>query len=143
MHADTGLIGGSVSERVRGIRWTRAVAWALVILITFISLFPLWWVVRTALTNPKLIFQNTTSLLPVGFTLDNFARALGLVDAKSAVEAGGTGQTLNFFLFLRNSIIVSASRPSVRCPSARWRRTLLPGCAFRSATSFSSSTLRG
>jgi multiple sugar transport system permease protein len=32
---------------------------------------------------------------------------LGLVDAETAVKLGGSGQKINFFIFLRNSIIVS------------------------------------
>jgi multiple sugar transport system permease protein len=45
--------------------------------------------------------------LPVGFTFDNFARVLGQLDTSKAVAAGGSGQALNFWLYLRNSVIVS------------------------------------
>lgn len=86
----------------------RILAWAFLILLVFVTLFPFWWVVRTALTAPRMVFTDTSSLLPVGATLVNFARVLGFVDSATAVAAGGSGQTLNFFLFLRNSIIVSS-----------------------------------
>ncbi len=89
--------------------WGRIAAWAAMIALIIITLFPMWWVMRTALSTQKLLFSDTTSLLPVGFTLDNFARVLGLLSTEQAVAAGGTGQTINFFLFLRNSLIVTTS----------------------------------
>jgi multiple sugar transport system permease protein len=76
-------------------------------LLIFVTVFPMWWVLRTALSDPRLIFSDTTSLLPVGFTLNNFARVLGLLSTEESIAAGGTGQTINFFLFLRNSFIVT------------------------------------
>jgi multiple sugar transport system permease protein len=77
------------------------------IALIFITLFPFWWVLRTAFSTQKLLFSDTTSLLPVGFTLDNFARVLGLLSTEEAVAAGGAGQAINFFLFMRNSFIVT------------------------------------
>jgi len=53
------------------------------------------------------MLANPKSLAPVGFTLINFARVLGQVDTATAVAAGGSGQQINFWLFLRNSIIVA------------------------------------
>lgn len=79
--------------------------WVFMIIILFITLFPFWWVLRTALTSQGQIFENPTSLLPVGFTWSNFARVLGLVDTSTALAAGGSGQSINFFLFLRNSFV--------------------------------------
>ncbi|WP_407541728.1 carbohydrate ABC transporter permease (plasmid) [Deinococcus radiomollis] len=78
---------------------------ALVVLIT---LFPLWWVFRTALSDSKQIFTHTGSLLPVGFTLNNFARVLGLLTPEQAIAAGGTGQPFYFFRALFNSVLVTA-----------------------------------
>jgi multiple sugar transport system permease protein len=89
------------------INWGRIGAWTVMIVLIFITLFPFWWVLRTALSTQKLLFSDPTSLLPVGFTLDNFARVLGLVSTEEAVAAGGSGQTINFFLFMRNSFIVT------------------------------------
>jgi multiple sugar transport system permease protein len=87
--------------------WGRIAAWAVMALLIFITLFPMWWVLRTALSPQKLLFSDTTSLLPVEFTLNNFARVLGLLSTEEAVAAGGSGQAINFFLFLRNSFIVT------------------------------------
>ena len=86
----------------------KIVMWIAMILILFITLFPFWWVLRTAFTTQNAIFNNTTSLLPVEFTWDNFRRVLGLVDTAEGLAQGGSGQSLKFFLFLRNSIIFSS-----------------------------------
>ncbi|MCS6844481.1 MAG: carbohydrate ABC transporter permease [Caldilineales bacterium] len=89
------------------IPWGRIAAWTALVLMLLITLFPFWWMLRTALTHPKALFINPASLLPVQPTLINFQRVLGLVDVETAVALGGTGQTINFMLALRNSIIVS------------------------------------
>ncbi len=89
------------------INWGRLAVWLVMGLLLFITLFPFWWVLRTALSDSKLIFSNTSSLLPSGVTLNNFARVLGLLSTEEAIAAGGTGQAINFFLFLRNSFIVT------------------------------------
>lgn len=87
----------------------RIVAWILIILAVFIILFPFWWVIRTALSTQRELLANPRSLLPVGFTTLNFARVLGFVDTATAVAAGGSGQSINFWLYLRNSVIVSTT----------------------------------
>lgn len=98
------------SENVyrRAFPWGKILAWTALIVILFVTLFPFWWMVRTALTAPRAIFQDTSSLLPVQATLINFQRVLGLVDAQTAVAMGGSGQSINFMRALVNSIIVSA-----------------------------------
>lgn len=101
-------IAGSDSAG-RKVNIGRILMWVLLGIILFLTLFPFWWAIRTALTTQGQIFQDTSSLLPVGFTLDNFARAMGLVDSQAALEAGGSGQSLDFFLFLRNSIFFATA----------------------------------
>lgn len=81
--------------------------WGTVGLILLVSLFPFWWVVRTALTNPQQVYTNTTAMFPEDPTLFNFARALGMVDLQESLAQGGSGQSLNFWLYLRNSILVT------------------------------------
>lgn len=85
----------------------RIVAWVVVAAAIIITLVPFWWVVRTALSTKKELLANPDSVLPVGFTLTNFARVLGMVDAATAIAAGGSGQKINFWLFTRNSVIVA------------------------------------
>ncbi len=76
-------------------------------LLLFVTVFPFYWMLRTALTSPKAIFLDTGSLLPVQPTLINFQRVLGLVDPATAVAMGGAGSNINFARALVNSIIVS------------------------------------
>lgn len=97
----------TTTNSARSIDWGRIALLLLLSVLIFITLFPVYWVVRTALTDSALVYTDTTSLLPPGATLFNFKRVLGLVSTEEAIAAGGTGQTLNFFLFLRNSIIVA------------------------------------
>jgi multiple sugar transport system permease protein len=92
-----------------GSRFTvgRLLAWCILLTLIFLSLFPLWWVFRTALTPPRMVFTETNRLFPTQPTLDNFARVLGLMSREDAIAAGGSGQTLNFLLYLRNTVIVT------------------------------------
>ncbi len=92
----------------RGFPWGKTLAWIGLILLLFVTVFPFWWMLRTALTAPKAVFLNTGSLLPVQATIINFQRVLGLVDAQTAVAMGGSGQSINFMQAMLNSIIVSA-----------------------------------
>jgi multiple sugar transport system permease protein len=91
----------------RPIPWGKILAWAGLVLLLFVTLFPFYWMLRTAFTFPTAIFKNTSSLLPVQATLINFKRVLGMIDVETAIKLGGTGQSINFLLALRNSIIVS------------------------------------
>ena len=79
----------------------------IVVIILLVSLFPFWWVLRTALTDPQEVYTNTTALVPDNPTLFNFQRALGSVSLEESLARGGSGQTLNFWLYLRNSIVVT------------------------------------
>lgn len=85
----------------------RVVPWFVFGLLIVATLFPFWWLLRTALSTSKLIYTDTTALLPVGFTWNNFARVLGLMSTQEALAAGGSGQSINFLLYMRNSAIVS------------------------------------
>jgi multiple sugar transport system permease protein len=87
--------------------WGKLVAWIALGILLFVTLFPFYWMLRTAFTFPTAVFKDTSSLLPVQATLINFKRVLGMVDVETVVKLGGTGQSIDFFLALRNSIIVS------------------------------------
>ena len=47
----------------RGFPWGRTFAWIAMALLLFITLFPFWWMIRTALTAPKAVFLDTSSVL--------------------------------------------------------------------------------
>src|SRR6202162_4817905 len=83
----------------------RILAWTTLGLLLLVTLFPFWWVLRTALSSQREALATPNSLAPVGPTLINFERVLGLVSTAAAQAAGGSGQNLQFFLYLRNSII--------------------------------------
>ncbi|MBV8990527.1 MAG: carbohydrate ABC transporter permease [Solirubrobacterales bacterium] len=92
----------------RRINWGRIAAWAVMGLLLIITLFPFFWMIRTALSsNPDLV-AGKESLIPPGASIVNFKRALGLATQHEITAATGaqTGTTINFFAALKNSVIV-------------------------------------
>ena len=83
----------------------RIVAWAILIGLLLVTLFPFWWVLRTALSNNRSLGTDPGSLLPVDFTLGAFKRVLGLATVAEAQAEGGSGASVNFTRALLNSII--------------------------------------
>jgi len=94
-------------RRRTGLNLGRALAWAALFLGLALMLVPFYWMVRTGLATKVELYANPTQITPPGFTLDNFARVLGQVSAADAIAAGGSGQALHFWLYLRNSVIVT------------------------------------
>ncbi|MGO4956893.1 carbohydrate ABC transporter permease [Luteococcus sp. Sow4_B9] len=85
----------------------RALAWLAMGVIILVSLFPFYWILRTALsTNPSLI-ANPTQLTPPDASLDGFRRVFGTQTGEAAIAAGGSGQDIRFWSYLRNSVIVA------------------------------------
>ena len=85
----------------------RAFAWAFMILVIFVSLFPFYWILRTALSSNNALYAGGDSLLPVQFSWGGFARVFGLQTGQEAIDAGGAGQPIEFWHYLVNSVIVS------------------------------------
>jgi multiple sugar transport system permease protein len=85
----------------------RVLAWAFMIAVILISLFPFYWVLRTALSSNNALYANSDSLLPVQTDSGGFARVFGLQSGQEAIDAGGAGQPINFWRYLMNSILVS------------------------------------
>jgi multiple sugar transport system permease protein len=83
----------------------RIVAWAVMVVLMFITLFPFYWMLRTSFSTSKSLFSAPGSLLPVDFTTGAFKRVLGLATPAEAQAEGGSGAAVNFWLFLRNSFI--------------------------------------
>ena len=50
---------------------------------------------------------HPTSLLPVDINLRGFARVFGMQSTEEALADGGSGAAINFWLYLRNSVIIS------------------------------------
>jgi len=85
----------------------RVLAWVAMIAVIVVTLFPFYWILRTALSSNGAINSDPTSLLPVGFSLGGFERVFGLQSTKEALAQGGSGAALDFWRYLGNSVIVS------------------------------------
>jgi ABC-type glycerol-3-phosphate transport system permease component len=83
----------------------RILAWAYLAVIILVTLFPFYWILRTALSNNYALHTDPSSLLPVDFTWGAFKRALGLATVAEAQAEGGSGASVNTALYLRNSIV--------------------------------------
>ena len=95
------------SPRARRIRLSpgRMVAWTYLSVFLFITVFPFYWILRTALSNNYSLIAHPSSLLPTGLTLGPFERVLGLATAQQAIAQGGSGASIDLALYLRNSLI--------------------------------------
>lgn len=87
----------------------RVVAWVAMIFFLALSVFPFLWMLRTALSTTSSLSSAPASLLPVDFTWGAFARVLGLSTPAQAIAEGGSGASVNFPLYLRNSIIYATT----------------------------------
>jgi multiple sugar transport system permease protein len=97
--------GVAAEAKPRRFNIGRIAAWAVLILLLIITLFPFWWVLRTALSNNRSLGTDPGSLLPVDFTLGAFKRVLGLATVGEAQAEGGSGASVNFLRALLNSVI--------------------------------------
>ncbi|MEY4993571.1 MAG: hypothetical protein RIS82_693 [Actinomycetota bacterium] len=84
----------------------RVVGYILLTIAVLATLFPIYWMLRTALSLTKTLFSDPFSILPVNFTWGGFERVLGLASTADAIAEGGSGASLNFGQFALNSIIV-------------------------------------
>lgn len=87
----------------------RVVAWIFMIGFLILTLFPFYWMLRTALSTTRSLPSAPNSLLPVDFTWGAFERVLGLGTKAQAVAEGGSGASVNFWLYLRNSFVYAGA----------------------------------
>ncbi|MFK4088175.1 carbohydrate ABC transporter permease [Kribbella sp. NPDC020789] len=87
----------------------KVVAWITLITALVLTVFPFYWMVRTALTPAADLYSGATGLWPDHATLINFRRVLGLVDAAEARAAGGSGAQIDFLRYTLNSLVYSGS----------------------------------
>lgn len=71
-----------------------------------ITLFPIYWMLRTALSTSKTLFSDPLSLLPVNFTWGGFERVFGIATKEAALAEGGSGASINFGQYFLNSLTV-------------------------------------
>lgn len=87
----------------------RVLAWVAMIGFLILTLFPFYWMLRTALSTTRSLPSGANSLLPVDFTWGAFERVLGLGTKAQAIAEGGSGASVNFWLYLRNSVIYAGA----------------------------------
>nr|WP_308129511.1 carbohydrate ABC transporter permease [Actinoplanes polyasparticus] len=83
----------------------RFLGWAVLGIIVVATIFPFWWMIRTALTPAGDLLTDNAGLLPREPTLINFERVLGLTSEAEARAAGGSGAHIDFARYILNSII--------------------------------------
>ncbi len=89
-------------------KWADIVLWVVVGIVVVVTVFPLYWSLRTAFSTNSALPSNTKSLLPADFSLGGFERALGLATTEESIAAGGSGAEINFLRALLNTFIVAA-----------------------------------
>ena len=89
------------------VNFGRIGAWIVLWLFILLTIFPFYWMLRTGLSNNRALAGSSNSLLPADFTLGAFKRVLGFSTVEEAQAEGGSGASINFWLYLRNSIIVA------------------------------------
>ena len=77
------------------------------ILLVALSLFPLFIVLKAALTHPRGFFSQARAIRPKNPTLFNFKRVLGMVSKEESIAVGGSGAQFKFLTALKNSLIFS------------------------------------
>jgi ABC-type glycerol-3-phosphate transport system permease component len=83
----------------------RVIAWAYLVIVLVVTIFPFYWIVRTALSNNYAMATDPSSLVPVDFTVGAFKRALGLASPAEAAAQGGSAASIDLLSALRNSIV--------------------------------------
>ena len=104
----------SIARGARRVTPGKAGAWAVVGLLVLVSVFPFYWMVRTAFTPAAELIRDSSQLVPSNPTWINFARVLGLTSMEESVAAGGTGATLDFVRYTANTLFYAGSIASVQ-----------------------------
>jgi len=103
-------MAGASPQRQRakqGVPWGRIAAWTAMGVLLVLTLFPFFWMLRTALSTNADLVSGNQSLRPPGATLLNVKQVLGLASQEEITKAGtATSANINFFVALRNSVIV-------------------------------------
>jgi multiple sugar transport system permease protein len=93
------------SKPVQAFNLGRGVSWAALILLIFVSIFPVYYVLKTALTSQRVLAESAANILPAEPTLFNFGRVTGLISQEAAQAAGVSAERANFLLAMRNSVL--------------------------------------
>jgi len=79
------------------------------VIALLVTLFPFLWMIRTAFSTTRSLPSSPSSLLPADFTWGAFQRVLGLGSRAQAIAEGGSGASVNFWLYLRNSFVYAGA----------------------------------
>jgi ABC-type glycerol-3-phosphate transport system permease component len=83
----------------------RFTSWTYVGIVLVVTIFPFYWILRTAFSNNKALATDPSSLVPVDFTFEAFRRVLGIATLAEAQAQGGNVAGFDIAIFLRNSAI--------------------------------------
>ena len=113
---------------LRRIQASRVAAYIIIALAVLVTVFPFYWMIRTALTPQADLIADSTRLWPSHPTLINFKRIL----VEEAQAAGGSGATINFAIATTNSLIYSggiaiAQTFFAACAAYAFARLRFPG----------------
>src|SRR4051812_40425525 len=101
VNTPTAELAGARPKRQRvqkGIPWGRIAAWAAMAVLLLVTLFPFFWMLRTALSANADLVSGNQSLRPPGATLLNIKQVLGLASQEEITKAGtATSANINFF----------------------------------------------
>lgn len=101
--------GRTIQRPRKPIPWGKIAAWAVMVIFLLITLFPFYWMLRTALSSNNALATDPGSLLPVGLNSGGFERVFGMQDVETAIAQGGSGASINFWRYLLNSVIVATA----------------------------------
>ena len=90
--------------RRRAWPWGQALAWAALLAVLGVTLWPLFMAFKTAIQPHATLFQEAASLWPERPTLDHFKRVLGLLSPQEALALGGSGADIQVLRALWNSL---------------------------------------
>lgn len=92
-------------HRIRRFTPGRSVAWLFIGIVLVVTIFPFYWMLRTAFSNNYSLIRDPGSFLPVDFTWGAFARVLGVATPEQSLAEGGSGASIEILHFLVNSIV--------------------------------------
>lgn len=95
------------ARKRRRISIGRVFAWVVMVILLIITIFPFYWMLRTALSTNGALAANASSLLPAEFSWNGFRRVFGLQPIDEAIADGGSGAQMDFWRYLLNSVIVA------------------------------------
>ncbi len=109
MSSSSGTMAGTGGGNTFGARMGRGVAWSILVLIVFISIFPFYWALRTGLSKNSELLAGDQSLFPGNSTILNFKRVLGIASEEEIIAVTGSANSASFdyVLALRNSVIIA------------------------------------